>query len=260
MTALTKDQMRDMGGFNKEGGTPFYKLNRIQMSGDDGKFQLTNLLAEREQGAKPEKEELGKTIKGVILKMRWALSKYDEPTGIYTSTTEYDNKNTDQITVFPNKDKGNVVDMKEKYGLSTQRIIYFYIPEKQQVVRLIVKASALTGDKNPNGEMGLFEYQAELNDTLPCEVLTSCIGVFREGKNKDGSANRRKDHYAMSFLKARDFKSEEFDKVQDLMVEINEALKVPKYEEDVRPTEESDTTEPESAPNNTEINPDDVPF
>ncbi len=235
--------MKKIGGFNKEGGTPFYKLNKVQMSGDDGAFKFTDLLSEREQGQKPDQVDLGKDIKGVILKMRWALSKYDEPTGIYTSSTEYDNKNTDQVTIFPNKEKGNVIDMKAKYGLSTQRIIFFYLPKKQQVVRLIVKASALTGDKNPNKEMGLFEYQSDLGDTLPCEIMTACTGVFREGKNQDGSKNKRKDHYAMSFIKAADLDETQFAKVQDLMVEIETALNTPKPEEAPTESQEIETEE-----------------
>ncbi len=258
---LTKEQMRAMGGFNKEGGTPFYKLNKVQMSGDDGEFSHTDLLSPREQGVKPTQEKLGKTIEGVIIKMRWALSKYDEPTGIYTSSTEYDNKNTDQVMIFPNKAKGSVIDMKEQYGLSTQRIIYFYMPKKQQVVRLIVKASALTGDKNPNQEMGLFEYQSFLGDALPCEVLTTCTGVFREGKNKDGSSNRRKDHYAMSFVKSRDLKDEEFQKVMDMMVDVDTALNTSKPVNDVSDIVETDgEAAQDAALTGAEINPSDIPF
>ncbi len=166
------------------------------------------------------------------------------------------------MTVFPNKEKGGVIDMKAKLGLSTQRIIYFYVPKKQQVVRLVVKASALTGDKNPNGEMGLFEYQSDLGDILPCEVMTACTGVFREGKNQDGSKNKRKDHYAMSFVKSRDLKEEEFTKVQDMMVEIETALNVSKPEEpeEAAPTKGNDFKDFETPKVAADISPDDLPF
>ena len=238
---MNPEQKKAMLGMTSGGGQAFYKLNKITMSGDDGTFKHTDLLTEREKGTKPTIEELGKQLDGVIVKMRWALSKYDEPNSTFYSSTEYDDKWKGEVTIYPPKDKGSVETMKAKYGLGTQRIVYFYVPARKEIVRLIVKASALSGkDKNPNGELGLFEYMDEYaqTETLPCDFITSCTGVFRKGKNQDGSPNKRKDHFAMSFKIGRQLTESEQEKVQKMMIEVNEKTHAPVQEESA----------PESAP------------
>jgi hypothetical protein len=221
---MDRETMKKLMGMNDTGGTAYYKLNKVQMSGDSGEFRLSDLVSERERGQKPNVKELGKELNGVILKMRWMLSKYDEPNNVYYSSTEYDDKWKDQITVYPSKERGSVEDLKTKFNLSTQRIVYFYIPSEKQVARLVVKASALSGKKNPGGEFGLFEYIDEFakTETLPCEFITTCTGVFREGTNQDGTKNKRKDHYAMTFKSGRKLSDTEFEKVQKMILEVAE--------------------------------------
>src|SRR5690554_3550774 len=101
---MERDEMKKMLGMGGESSGPFYKLNKVAMNGDDGTFILTDLLAEREKGAKPAKKDLGKEISGVILKMRWALSKYNEPPAQSYNSTEYDDKWKDPVTVYPSRD------------------------------------------------------------------------------------------------------------------------------------------------------------
>lgn len=265
----TREEMKKMLGMNEQTGGAIYKLDKVTMSGDDGQFKLTDLTTEREKGAKPRIEALGATVEGVILKMRWALSRWDEPSATFYSSTEYDDKWKDTVTVYPTKDKGSVETMKEKYKLSTQRIIYFYLTEQKRIVRLVVKASALSGkDKNPNGELGLFEYLNEFaeEESLPCEFITICTGVARAGTNADGSPNKRKDHVAMSFSKGKALTEQQFAKIQDYMIDVNE--KTHAVTDDTRSTAEEGETaddvgepldnvldEPKDA-----INPDDIPF
>ena len=161
---LSKEEIMRMTGQHAGERTPTYKLNEVTMSGDDGSFRMRQVLSEKGEDGRYPTKDLGKELNGVILKMRWRFFRFEEETQSLSST-EYDNKNTDQITVFPSKEKGLAFAMKEKYGLSTQRVVYLYMPSEKQVVRLIVKASALSGDKNPNKEMGLFEYIDDLNST-----------------------------------------------------------------------------------------------
>lgn len=221
---MDKEKLREMMGITQGEGGNFWKLNKVTMSGDSANFIHTDLVSEREKGVKPKTEDLGKEVSGVILKMRWQLSKYDEPNNSFISSTEYDQKWKDQITVFPMKDKGGVEQMKAKYALGTQRVIYFYVPSHKQIVRLYVKSSGMTGDKNEGGELGLFEHIDSFieTETLPCQFITTCFGVFREGKNKDGSANKRKDHYAMAFKTGRQLNDSEFEKVQNMIIEVSE--------------------------------------
>lgn len=254
-----REELRKWMGLNTEGGTPTYKLNKVTMSGDDGKFKLTDLLSERPKGEKPNNEDLGEVIEGVILKMRWQLTRFDETTSL--SSTEYDNKWKDEVTVYPMKEKGNAATMKEKHSLNTVRVVYFYVPKKAQIVRLIVKASALTGgEKNPGGEHGLFEYIDEYaqTETLPCEFITACKGVFREGKNADGSKNKRKDHYAMSFKSGRELTDSEFEKVEAMMIEVNEKTSAVKPE--TKPEIEEDVAGKGLEASSQEIDLNDIPF
>lgn len=257
---MDKEQLKKMMGLDNSGRTSYYKLNQVTMSGDDGTFRFKDMLSEKEKGAKYPVEDMGKEVSGVILKMRWVLSKFNEGEPSLNSS-EYDNKYKDEVIVYPMKDRGNAAAMKEKYNLSTQRVVYFYVPSKKQVVRLIVKASALSGaGKNPGGELGLFEYIDEYasDDILPCQFITECVGVFREGKNQDGSKNRRKDHYAMSFKRGRNLTDSEFEKIQTLMVEVNEKTVLPAEEVEETPDDRVEAALDEAL--NSAPNPDDIPF
>ncbi len=224
---MDKEAIKKMMGM-KEAGGAFYNLNKITMSGDDGAFKFTDLTSEREKGDKPLTKDLGKTVEGVILKMRWVLQRWDEPSKTFYSSTEYDDKWKDTVTVFPNKDKGDVTGMKEKYQLKTLRVLYFFLPESKEVVRLYVKASALSGKgKNVDGELGLFEYEAEFanDEMLLCQVFTTCEGVFRAGKNEGGSPNKRKDHYAMTFSRGKELTDEQFEKIVALIQDVDTKTK-----------------------------------
>lgn len=231
---MERDAMKKMLGMGNEGGSAVYRLDKVTMSGDNGKFTITDLVSERQKGVKPTVESLGETVEGVILKMRWVLEYWDESSRTFYGSTEYDDKWKDTVTVYPVKDKGSVETMKAKHKLKTLRVIYMYLPAKKQIVRLMVKASALSGkDKNVNGELGLFEYIADFanDEALPCEFVTECTGVFRAGTNQDGTPNKRKDHYAMTFARGRALTESEFAKIQTSMIEVNEKTNAPKAEE-----------------------------
>lgn len=248
-------------------GEGFYKLNKVLMSGDDGSFTFTDLLSERQKGQKPEKQPIGQKFEGVILKMRWALTRFDEPSNTFFSSTEYDSKANDKVTIYPPKDSGSVEAMKAKYSLSTQRVIYMYYPARKEIVRFYVKASGLTGSKNPNKEQGLFEYLDEIamQDSLPCEYITECKGVFRKGTNQDGTPNKRKDHFASCFSRGRQLTDSETAKMYELINEVDEHTKKAPTEEQPTPEqleeEEMNKQFDEVVDNSKpEITPEDIPF
>jgi hypothetical protein len=198
-----------------------YKLNEIRMSGNDGTFTYLELLGTKGEDNKYPSKEIGKTLNGVILKMRWRLFKYEEVNGIadIKSTSEYDNKNTDQVYLFGKGEKGLAVDIKEKYKLGTQRVLYVYLPKKDEIVRIMVKPSALTADNNPNKEMGLFEYVDSFrNDSSYLhEHLTNFSGVERKDPK-----NPRKDYFAMTFSRGAHLLPESIEKVAGLIKEVHE--------------------------------------
>jgi len=246
---MNRNEIKSKMGIGTATGN-FYYLDKITMSGDDGSFKFADLTTERQKGERVVIKDIGKTVEGVILKMRWQLSRWDEPSSIFYNSTEYDDKNTDQVMIFPPKKKGSVLEMKEAFKLSTQRVIYFYVPSMEKIVRLIVKSSALSGDKNPKGEFGLFEHMDNFSndDILPLEAITKCVGVHRKGTNKDGSLNPRKDHYAMTFSRGATLTESEVEKMVAMLNEVDEKTSRQAPAQNI-------TNETED-----EINPDDIPF
>jgi len=246
---MNRDEIKSKMGMGSSSGD-FYKLDKITMSGDDGSFKFTDLTTERQKGEKVVIKDIGKTVEGVILKMRWQLSRWDEPSSIFYNSTEYDDKNTDQVMVFPAKKRGSVSEMKEAFKLSTQRVIYFHVPSMEKIVRLVVKSSALSGDKNPKGEFGLFEHIDNFSNDglLPLEAITKCVGVHRKGTNKDGSLNPRKDHYAMTFSRGEKLDENQIEKMVALLNEVDERTSK-------QAPMQNTTNEVED-----EISPDDIPF
>lgn len=256
----TREEMKKMLGQNESQGQAFLKLNEVQMSGDDGHFNLREILT-RKEGEKAEKTDLGKELRGVILRMRWKLSKYKEDAsgGTFISSTEYDDKNQDEVMIFPSKEKGNVVAMKEKFALATQRVIYFYIPERDETVRFVVKSSAMTNENNPKDKagtptgMGLFEYQALLqsDDLLLNEVITVAKGIYRE----DPNGNKRKNYWATTFEKGD--MVEDYEKMSTLTEEIYaKTSSISTHIANLEKEEDSYTPNTKTP----DINPDDVPF
>lgn len=250
---LTEAQKKEILGTGEK--TDYYKLNEVSMSGDDGHFNVRKVAEDKGEDGKYKKEDWGETLQGVILKMRWRYAKYEEQAdmGTFYTSTEFDKKDTDQVTIYPSKEKGVAYAMKEKYALKTQRVLYFYVPKYEQIVRLVVKASALTGDKNPEKEMGLFDLEGLLRDEgkFLCDVVVECKGVYREDKQ-----NKRKSYWAMSFTVARDLKENEGEKVATMMLDVQGKTGTKPAPVEEYPNEHVMGDEQ----NPGDINPDDIPF
>lgn len=115
------DLLNKLAGVQSQ-GKEFYKLNEVTMSGDTGEFIFKDILSGKGEDGKYKQRVLGNELEVVFLKLRWKLTKYEEVngSGTFTSSTEYDDKHTDTVTIFPNKDKGLAINMKDKttYRLS----------------------------------------------------------------------------------------------------------------------------------------------
>jgi hypothetical protein len=86
-------------------------------------FVLRETLGEKGEDGRYPTKELGKTVGGVILKMRWRLAKFETNKPSIMSS-EYDKKNTDTVVLFGSNEKGLAVDLKEKYSLGSQRVLF----------------------------------------------------------------------------------------------------------------------------------------
>lgn len=239
-----------------------YKLNEIKMSGDDGTFSMREVLAEKGEDGKYPVKDLGDHVDAVIIKMRWRLTRYEElpdNKSIYYMTSEYDSKNTDKVVLFTNMEKDIAVKIKEKYGLGTQQVVYAYVPALKQVCRIIVKASGLGSEKNPNKELGLFDHKNSFTEsnTFIDDFITHFSSVYREDEK-----NKRKSYYATVFSTGRELTDTEKEKIATLREEVHEKTSANKNfaDEYTPPKEEKDEIDKGFEAAQEEVSPDDIPF
>lgn len=253
---METDELNALVGVQKQGKEP-YKLNEVTMSGDTGEFFLKDILKGKDDNGKYTITSLGKTLDVVFIKLRWKLNKYEEVGGFktFSSSTEYDDKHTDTVTIYPTKESGLAVAMKEKYMMKTVRIIYCYVPTLKQVVRLTVKSSALTGDENKDGAFGLFEYQSDLTHKKQhvYTVTTRLNSVVRN------EGDRRKEYRAMVFSMSNVLSTEQFEKIRALIYEVNERIGTKKTEPVKQETQEPEVVKGYDYPEE-EFSPDDITF
>jgi len=275
------DLARKTGQAGGAGAGQAYKLKEIRLNGDKGEFSMVDLTIEKGQDGKYPSVTMGKSFEGVIIKRRWRLFKYEElPDGKggkkanVTATSEYDIKNkgpyddaalVDTVVVFNTKEVGTAGVIKEKYGLSTQCVLYVYIPGLKEVVRVIVKPSALNGDNNPGGELGLFQYQdAFKKEGLWLHEWTTKFGsVYREDL-----ANPRKSYWAMTFAKGHEVSEENKPLIAQMVEEVYakttgnpefaKSWKQPSAAEDERDGVSRGDDYPDAASEG--IDPNDIPF
>jgi hypothetical protein len=258
---MTDEEIKKMTGQAGNDRPAAYKLNEVKMSGDTGEFSIREILGEKEEDGKYPVKEMGKAVNAVILKMRWRLARYEElPGGKSTMwmTSEYENKTTDEVILFNNGERGIATDLKERHKLGSQRVLYVFLPGRKEVARLIVKPSALSGDKNPADEkgqaMGLFEYVDMFNEQKLNlhEFNTTFSSVYRT----DPGGNKRKDYFAMTFAKGTEVAQENKGKVVEMIQEV--VAKIGKGSPEIAAPAVSGT-DTDNYPTD-DINPDDIPF
>lgn len=240
-----------------------YKLNEVRMNGDTGMFSLVELLSPKnDKTGKFNIQELGTSVEGVILKMRWKLSKFKEgEPGLNTS--EYDNKNTDRVVLFGTNERGLAANMKERFALTTQRVLYVYLPKHKEIVRIIVKASGFK-KKNPNDPAGLFDFTDEHDKakTYFHKTWTTFSCKFQEGKNQDGSPNKRKDHYSMTFAIGAPLTDEQQQKVYAMIDDVDSKTTAiaAQFADNYEPKPDQEITPGSIDYPTDDVNPEDIPF
>lgn len=251
----------EMTGQAGQDRIPAFKLNEVRLNGDSGNYSVRKLLEEKGEDGRYPVEELGNKLYGVILKKRWRLYRYEENKQSIMSS-EFDIKSKDMVVIFGSNEKGLAADLKEKYKLGTQCVLYTYFPNSKELRRVIVKASALTGDKNPDPEeqLGLFEYLDTFDwqgNEHPFQYLTEFASVYREDP-----VNKRKSYWVMTFKRGKRVEPENEEAMLKMLEEVHEKTKMPFAEKYAGP--ESDG---KGMPANHEgeyptedINPDDIPF
>lgn len=137
---MTPDEIAAANGQKGSDRIAAYRLNEIKLNGNTGTFVMRRTLEEKGEDGRYPTTDLGPKIGGVILKMRWRLARYEKNKQSILSS-EFDNKSTDTVVLFGSNEKGLAADLKEKYQLGSQRVLYTYLPGSKEVVRVIVKTS-----------------------------------------------------------------------------------------------------------------------
>lgn len=212
---MNYDEISKMTG-EKSSKAPEYKLNEISFNGKNGKFILREILKGKNSENKYDKKDLGSDLNCVFLKHRRILSSFKKVNGVneIKSTTEHSHKD-DFVYLFGAKEKGVASQLREKYAeLKTRQIVYAYVPELKEVVRLVVKGSSLGSNQKSKDVLGYYDYLSSFEKDEHCwQHITKLVPV--EETNDMGT------YYAMSFIKSDKLDEEKIEKCVALIKEIH---------------------------------------
>jgi hypothetical protein len=252
---MTPEEIAAANGQTGSDRIAAYKLNEIKLNGNTGTFILRQTLAEKGEDGRYPTKELGPKIGGVILKMRWRLARFEKNKASILSS-EFDNKSTDTVVLFGSNEKGIAAALKDKYELGSQRVLYTYIPAIKEVVRIIVKPSALSGDKNLEGQLGLFEYVDGFNQDK--KYLHEWMTEFSTVKRTEPV-----EYFAMTFRAHKEIEAENKQPMVDLFKEVHEKTNGSAFAEHYAGTDGDGKGAPANIAGEypeEDINPDDIPF
>jgi hypothetical protein len=232
VTTITDEQKALLAGsFPAEKGYTRTQLPRLGMFSQDateGKGKAMKVVTEAgtfytekettdEDGNRVwKKEEIGTSIKGIIIYQRKQLKHYDEATGIFTSSSVFDDEN-EVVPLWANKaeiDRGTPEELKarpqykfEKDGkvkskLEDNRILY--ILYEGDLYQMNLRGSSM------------YSWLTYSRKVIPPTVLTT---FGSESKEKGTIAWNQ-----MTFEKDRDLTTEEGDNVVGHVAQIRDAI------------------------------------
>lgn len=244
------------------------RYDEVTFNGNKGEFFFRGKDTEKGDDGKYQKDSLGKEMSVVFLKIRRVLQAKYKPNTPTLRTSEH-NRKGDAVTLFEGSKKiGNALAdsiLSKDKGLYTNQIVYCYLPEKKQVVRLIAKGSSLGSDKTAKGVMKFYDYmQSFEGDDHLHNFFTKLVPVGEEGPNGT--------YYAIDFQRGEKLNEAQQKLVDSLIREVHEAIQdndkrfavsapdtsasLPEIQVDEEEEEESSGVKyPEE-----DINPEDIPF
>lgn len=255
----TKEEMAEMSGEKAYRKPKSMQLNTITFNGKDGHFVFTDILAGKDINGKYQKKDIGKHVEVVFLKIRRILSKYKKSPAISLQTNEH-STSKDTVMLYGANEKGKASDLREKYPeLRTQQIVYAYVKDLKQMVRLSVKGSSL-GSTNKSKEVkGFYDYLSSFpNDEHTFEYITILKPV--EEQSDLGS------YYAMNFIQGEKITDEVLkEEVSTNLAKAFESIKtIDDYyrnsdTDKINNDNKEDDSDNQDFPEE-DINPEDIPF
>ena len=251
--AIKKQNLQELTELSGEAGIkqpPKLELPTVRLDGRNGIFyKYIN-----KEGTF-EKEELGKEIKGVMLKVRRTFSEFSKT---YRTFTNEHNSWKDKLVLFESKktergtsilpiDEGLIKELRERHpNLRMRQVIYFMFQPTNEIVKLIVKGKGLSN---------LFEYWKEFETNEHMFQYVSGLKV----KEETGELGT---YFSVEFEKVE--KIEDISEVAEQIFDISEKIKKIEdfYSTQVYTPEEIVSTIAEEAPakEEEEINVKDIPF
>jgi hypothetical protein len=202
-------------------------LNEVTFNGEYGFF------LERDRNAKKDKEtgeyprtqltEGEEALEVVYLKIRRSLFYYDEILEKFWNTNEHNHKN-ERVVLYQadgTREIGIAKELREKYDfLSTQQIVYCYLPKYDRVARLLIKGASL-GSRFEHKEevLKFYDYlQTFGKDEHSWQFKTKLKPVAEINKMK-------KKYFAISFIKGDRIDEEDEAKIRKMIDEVHENVK-----------------------------------
>jgi len=259
---MDKQTINEMTGEKDYKKAPDFKLNQVNFNGKDGKFVKLHLLEEKLENGKYKKTDLGESLDVVFLKHRRDLSSFKKVAGenVIKQTNEHNHKD-DFVTLFmgANKESGIASDLRVRYPeLKTRQIVYVYVPQLDEVVRLFIKGSSLGSNQKEKEVMGYYEYLGSFGSDESCWQYETNLTPVQETSDLG-------DYYAISFNRGKKLDEKEIETTMVRIEAIHNKLKdIDDYykskKADVR--EEQVSEEPDVVDDypTEDINPDDIPF
>lgn len=213
------DDVSHMTGENN-----FKRANRyseVTFNGSKGEFYFRDKDAERDVNTnKYPKTNLGTELAVIFLKVRRVLQAKYNPREPSLRTSEHNVKG-DAVWLYKGKDKaGTAVADKTlamESKLYTNQIVYCYLPEKKEVVRLILKGASLGSDKTAKGVLKFYDYmQSFKGGEHMRDYVTNLVPVTEKGPQGD--------YYAVDFQRGLELTLERKETVVGLIKEVHDAI------------------------------------
>ena len=259
---MDNKQISEMTGESQFKKAPEMKLNDVGLNGQKGFFVERLLLEGKDESGKYTKKDLGKELKVVFLKHRRVLSHFKKgPNGLEVISTNEHNHKDDYVMLFGPNIKGKASDLREKYQeLRTKQIVYSFLPELDEVVRLTVKGASLGSNNKQKEVLSYYEYLASFSGEEHSWQYYTILKP-REESNDMGS------YYTIEFVRGEKISEDELNsKIIPLIKNVHEYTQAVdnyyKSKNEIEIKEEKKEKEPDldtEYPDEV-VNADDIPF
>lgn len=206
-------------------------LDEVTFDGNDGIFleRAKDAKKDKETGIMPRTKltQPEEVLEVVYLKIRRTLFHYDEMQEKFWNTSEHNSK-SDLVVLYKDgkKEIGTAEDLRAKYLdanqvpiLSTQQVVYAYVPKLDKVVRLLIKGASLGSRFEHKTEvLKFYDYFRSFGKGEHSHQFVTKLTPVKE-INK-----MKKTYFAISFVKGQPLDEEMQSKVLGMINETHEMV------------------------------------